>query len=253
MRTRVYVDGFNLYYGALKGTDFKWLDLVQLAYLLVPEEHRIDRLRYFSARVSGKVDSGAPARQHAYLKALQSIPEVRTHMGRFLAKSVWRPVTNLPIANQHFRTPERPALPAGDLPIEDGRTLTVGHHLPPEGSKKERRKSKPLPNAVVAEVHTMEEKGSDVNLGAFLLNDAWKGSFDAALVVSNDTDLVTPIRMVSAEQRKTVIVACPGRWQIAPRLKDVATHVRHIGPGMLRKAQFPDHIPRTNIKRPVEW
>lgn len=107
MHTRVYVDGFNLYYGALKGTDFKWLDLVQLAYLLVPEEHRIDRLRYFSARVSGKVDSGAPARQHAYLKALESIPEVRIHMGRFLAKSAWRPVSNLPIANQHFQTPER--------------------------------------------------------------------------------------------------------------------------------------------------
>ena len=28
MRTRVYVDGFNLYYGALKDTAFKWLDPV---------------------------------------------------------------------------------------------------------------------------------------------------------------------------------------------------------------------------------
>ena len=31
MRTRVYIDGFNLYYGAVKGTSFKWLDLVELA------------------------------------------------------------------------------------------------------------------------------------------------------------------------------------------------------------------------------
>ena len=44
----------------------------------------------------------------------------------------------------------------------------------------------------------MEEKGSDVNLGAHLLNDAWKGLFDAAVVISNDTDLVTPIRMVTS-------------------------------------------------------
>ena len=27
MRTRVYVDAFNLYYGALRGTPYKWLDL----------------------------------------------------------------------------------------------------------------------------------------------------------------------------------------------------------------------------------
>ena len=27
MRTFVYVDGFNLYYGVLKGTPWKWLDL----------------------------------------------------------------------------------------------------------------------------------------------------------------------------------------------------------------------------------
>lgn len=52
----------------------------------------------------------------------------------------------------------------------------------------------------------MEEKGSDVNLAAHLLNDAWKGVFDAAVVVSNDTDLVEPIRMVTTERGKPVIV-----------------------------------------------
>ena len=30
MRTRVYIDGYNLYYGCLKGTAFKWLDLLAL-------------------------------------------------------------------------------------------------------------------------------------------------------------------------------------------------------------------------------
>tara|TARA_R110002072_G_scaffold29206_4_gene92759 strand:- start:564 stop:863 length:300 start_codon:yes stop_codon:yes gene_type:complete len=30
MRTCVYVDGFNLYYGALKRTPYKWLDLAAL-------------------------------------------------------------------------------------------------------------------------------------------------------------------------------------------------------------------------------
>jgi hypothetical protein len=27
LKTRVYIDGFNLYYGLLRGTPHKWLDL----------------------------------------------------------------------------------------------------------------------------------------------------------------------------------------------------------------------------------
>ena len=61
-RTRVYVDGLNLYYGALKGTSFRWLDLVKLAKLLVPDEYQVDQLRYFTARVSGIANAGTPAR-----------------------------------------------------------------------------------------------------------------------------------------------------------------------------------------------
>jgi len=53
MRTRVYVDGFNLYYGALKGAKFKWLNLVELARNMLPTDHKLDRLIYFTARSSG--------------------------------------------------------------------------------------------------------------------------------------------------------------------------------------------------------
>ena len=34
--THVYIDGFNLYYGALKGTPYKWLDLEALCRKLMP-------------------------------------------------------------------------------------------------------------------------------------------------------------------------------------------------------------------------
>lgn len=30
MRVNVYVDGFNVYYGCIKGTVFKWLDILTL-------------------------------------------------------------------------------------------------------------------------------------------------------------------------------------------------------------------------------
>ena len=43
MRTQVYVDGFNLYYGALQGTPFKWLDPVKLAYRLLPAGYSVTK------------------------------------------------------------------------------------------------------------------------------------------------------------------------------------------------------------------
>lgn len=99
----------------------------------------------------------------------------------------------------------------------------------------------------------MEEKGSDVNLATHLINDAWKGRFDGALVISNDTDLVTPIQIVTQERQLVVFIACPGRWQAADQLTNVATYVRHVHVPMLRAAQFPNPIPGTTIRKPHSW
>jgi hypothetical protein len=51
--TNVYIDGFNLYYGALKNTPYKWLHLDALCRRLLPK-HRIGRIRYFTAIVSAR-------------------------------------------------------------------------------------------------------------------------------------------------------------------------------------------------------
>ncbi len=99
----------------------------------------------------------------------------------------------------------------------------------------------------------MEEKGSDVNLAAHLLNDAWKNVFDVAAVISNDTDLIAPIQMVTIERQKTDFVICPGRWGASPKLVAVASHVRHIRKAMLTVAQFPDPMPGTTINKPASW
>ena len=86
LQVRVYVDGFNLYYGAVKGTPYKWLDLVELARQLVPPGYVVDKLKYFTARVSGVSNKRAPARQQAFLSALRTLPEVEIHTGSFVAK-----------------------------------------------------------------------------------------------------------------------------------------------------------------------
>ena len=256
MKTRVYVDGFNLYYGAVRRTPFKWLDPVRLASLVLPADFVIDRLLYFTARVSGISDSGAPARQHTYLNALQSLPEVEVHFGNFLSKSAWRPIINLPIAGRRIDAPRPATLPEGNHPVRGARpqTLPVGSYPKQAAERRKRRKNVGLlPDAVVAEFHTMEEKGSDVNLAAHLLNDAWGGAFDAAAVISNDTDLVTPIDMVTSERAKPVFIICPSRWQVAPKLSQAASHVRHIRKAHLRAAQFPSTLPGTAISKPLGW
>jgi hypothetical protein len=257
MRTHVYVDGFNLYYGAVKGTPHRWVNLVELAKQVLPPGHIIDKLKYFTARVSGAADPDAPRRQHAYLSALSSLPEVEIHYGRFLAKTIWRPITNFPVAGAQIHSPVVATLTAGNH-VVDGGSLALPSRLcvgvyPPKGARRKKKAPRPLADALVTEVHAMEEKGSDVNLAAHLLNDAWKNAFDFAAVFSNDTDLVEPIRMVTVEQRKPVFVVCPGRWPMAPGLTKVASHQRYIRNAMLAASQFPDPIPGTTIRKPTTW
>lgn len=56
LRTIVYVDGFNLCYRALRGTQFKWLDQLVLFRTILSPINAITRIRYFTADVSGKRD-----------------------------------------------------------------------------------------------------------------------------------------------------------------------------------------------------
>lgn len=92
-----------------------------------------------------------------------------------------------------------------------------------------------------------------MNLAVHLLSEAWMGRFDVVAVVSSDTDLVEPLRMVSEELGKTVIDVCPDHWSTAPRLRSVATGVRHIRKRRLRDSQLPSRIPGTSIMRPDGW
>ncbi len=47
MKTNVYVDGFNLYYGSLKDTPYRWLDIAALCANILPN-NIINRIRYFT-------------------------------------------------------------------------------------------------------------------------------------------------------------------------------------------------------------
>lgn len=248
MRTIVYVDGFNLYYGALKGTSFKWLDPVEFSRRALPSGLSINKIKYFTARLSGAIDPTAPWNQQIYFNALKTRKEIEIYASRFISKSMWMPILNLPVANRSIQAPNPVALPAGDHPVAGlSKTLPVGAYRQP------RRTSGPLKDALVVEVGRMEEKGSDVNLAVHLLNDAWKNLFDVAAVISNDTDLASAVHMATTERGKTVYVVNPSGKRVAQPLKDAGGRERNVRPAMLRQSQFPDPIPGTAIRKPAGW
>jgi uncharacterized LabA/DUF88 family protein len=82
-RTIIYIDGFNLYYGAIKGTPNKWLNLERYFQLLRPNDD-IRAIRYFTALVNGPTRSN----QDTYLKALATLSSVHVVLGKFKQKRV---------------------------------------------------------------------------------------------------------------------------------------------------------------------
>ena len=59
----------------------------------------------------------------------------------------------------------------------------------------------PPTQPTLVKVIKIEEKGSDVNLATWLLIDAFDKAFDAAVVLTNDSDLAEPIRQVRQKLR----------------------------------------------------
>ena len=83
MISNIYIDGFNLYYRAVKNTAYKWLDLGKVCQRLVPD-HAVNRIRYFTSLVNG---TNHLRRQLTYIRAIQTIPNLSVHYGSFRIRS----------------------------------------------------------------------------------------------------------------------------------------------------------------------
>jgi uncharacterized LabA/DUF88 family protein len=210
----VYVDGFNLYYGALKDTPLRWLNPLALASNVFPAFDCIG-CKYFSAPVSAKAGSSEQAlRQSVYWRALRTIPSLEIIEGHFKVRRTWA------------------------------------------------RSANPPPDMV--EIIRAEEKGSDVNLASHLLVDAMAGSYDVALVISGDSDLVTPIGMLTSKFSRPVGVINPQRLSGPDRrrlrgssqLKQVASYYRGgLTWAQLQRAMLPHGLSDNHgpISAPDGW
>ena len=92
MITNVYIDGFNIYYRALKDTPLRWLDLRKLAETLFPQD-TIHRVCYFTARLDARPSNpGQAQRQLIYLRALATLAGFDIYYGAFRSGVKRRPL-----------------------------------------------------------------------------------------------------------------------------------------------------------------
>jgi hypothetical protein len=128
-----------------------------------------------------------------------------------------------------------------------------------------------------AEVLKMEEKGSDVNIATYMLVDAFRADCDQLVVVTNDSDLAEPVRIINKELRIPVGIFNPQTQDTAVRrarltgrpvqkarpsvvLKKFSKFYREItseGPNChMALSQFPDELIDSNgrkIRKPSTW
>ena len=94
-KTRVYIDGYNLYYGLLKGTPWKWLDLELFSKSLLNPDHEIVSIVYFTAPVKTHPhDPAALDRQKIYLQGLSKNPLIKTVLGYYTKNDALLPFSD---------------------------------------------------------------------------------------------------------------------------------------------------------------
>jgi len=248
MRVGVYVDGYNLYYSGRRwcgrGTrGWKWLSPRVLVESLVAERinwpgARILRVVYCTARVDAAVDPDAYVDQDVYLKALQAAKAVdHIEFGQYVARA-----KQVPLAFQPRRGRPQLVRPGGSQTLPTWLPLTVVS----DGNGGQ---------LVLATGLVREEKGSDVNVATHLLVDVLSGSVDAAVVVSNDSDLGLPLRI--ARGYVPVGTVNPSTGYLAGALQGrAADGVGRHWWRQLAEKDFTAHQlpnPAGSFTRPLDW
>ena len=110
---------------------------------------------------------------------------------------------------------------------------------------------------VIVDVIKTQEKGSDVNLAAYMLLDAFRRESDIAVVISNDSDLTEPIRMLIKELGVPVGLVNPHPVKKRSRvlLELEPLFFKQVRPRVLRTCQFPPVLrdDTGEIHRPDGW
>lgn len=230
VKTAVYIDGYNLYYGRLRRTPFKWLDVVKLVTAIVTiqcPEARVEKVTYFTAPALARFASrgrDSVTAQERYHRALQ-------------------------IRHPHLE------IIYGAHSVDTSGTLLPAYRTGVPYDKSDRHR-----------VWKLEEKKTDVNIAIGMYRDAVRGEFEQLVIVSNDSDAGPILQAIRQDRPELVIgVLTP----ISPRPPDGKEHRsvssslakwahwtrRHILDEELEHAQLPLRVPtrKKPIDKPSHW
>ena len=105
------------------------------------------------------------------------------------------------------------------------------------------------------QVRRSEEKGTDVNIATHLVHDGHLGRFDAAILVSNDSDLAEAVRIVCKEIGRPVHIFRPQTSRPNAKLQSVATTFNNIDVRHLAGSQLPSTLKdsKGTFSKPPSW
>lgn len=235
LRTRIYIDGYNFYYGCLKNTPYKWLDLIPLFenYILP------------SALVK---DQTGQTRQSLLLEA-PSIKLFTANIIESVAKSADSVSSQ---AKYHTalrkRHNEKIELIKGYYAVDKKKMKVVDSITP----------SRPPRECQEIQVWKVEEKQSDVNLALQAYHDAMTEEVDHVVIVTNDTDISPALQMIREHTNVIVGLVIPTLDQVRNPNVSLTQHShwtrKHITRTELSACQLPRVLKgRKPTMKPVSW
>lgn len=224
IKTIAYIDGFNLYFGSLRGTPHRWLDIPALVKQLCHEQNPLCELvaiKYYTADIKAKLSSHGEASckaQQDYLLASQAHSDAQS--------------SQLEIVKGKYNIQPKTYY-AHQEPVDFGNKLAVW---------------------------VAEEKQTDVAIAVDMLCDVMDNACEQAVVFSNDSDLAPALSAIKVRRPDVVLgVVAPIRGenrQPSADLKKIADWTRHgIKDKELAAARLPDKVltRKRAIAKPAHW
>lgn len=134
-------------------------------------------------------------------------------------------------------------------------------------------KAEPNPDGSLEYVRVLytQEKGADVNLASHLLYDAFIDDYEMAVIISNDSDLAEPVRIVRTLLKKKIGILNPQinkpeyrdeqgnidyrKVRTSHELCRYANFCKPLTIEALRQSQFPDELTdaKGTFRKPASW
>lgn len=223
MKTIVYIDGYNFYYGCLKGSKYKWLDIFQLCEEILRIQspaYELVKVHFFTAPVKSSFSKRGGQSQSAQAVYHQALMQLYSD--------------KIQITEGYFQ-PERINAIVGNKPP----VLTD-----------------------LTKVWKPEEKQTDVNIAVSAIEDALYKRCEQIVFFSNDSDLGPALAMIKRNfpeiKRAAIfpVLSSTPRHGSAELQKYVSWSRKHIREEELATCQLPSKIsraPSKPAKKPKHW